>query len=213
MKWTIRKYYKTAKGHFLILFLIIFLMSACMADYHLVTYPVAYQSGTPYTTFTQIVAEADDPPNLILDSISTVLERGFQTLGLKKDSLSPELIFIMRWETHFIGRHSSATNNKEVMHTYSSTNSVYSPIENTSDKLKNSSSDNKARYYDENSFYRIQAIDAIKNELVWSVKIYSRKANGLRAESIPLLARDLTRSFAQVQVNNSKLKSDGNYHN
>lgn len=184
MSWAIIKYYQSERGAFLIPFHIIFLVSACMADYHLVTYPASYRSGMSYTTFSMIVTEADDPQNLTLDSISKGLELGLQTLGLKKDALKPELLFIIRWETHLTGHYSSAAN-KTMLQAYSSTGS-------------------KFRHHDKESFYRIQAIDAMKSELVWSMKIYPHKTKGLRPESIPQIIRELIRSFSQVQMNHPK---------
>lgn len=212
MKRIARKYCKNIKELLLIFFCIAFLMSACITQYRLVTNPVPYQPETPYTSFTVMPMKIEEPHNSIVNLLSTGLEDNFHAIGLKKDSLDPELLLIIRWEKHLIGLHSSASDT-EVSQTYRNTNPVYSPFENTSDKLKNRSSDNNVRYYDEESFYRIQAIDAIKNELVWSIKIYPSKPKGLRAESVPLVVRDLTRSFARVQFNNSKSKSDGNNHN
>jgi hypothetical protein len=158
-----------------------------------------------------MTTKVEEPHSSIINLLTTGLEDNLRAIGLKKDSLDPELLFIIQWETHLISRHSSASN-KEVMQTQSITNPVYSPFDNTADGLKNNSPVAMIRYYEE-SFYRVQAIDAIKNELVWSVKIHPRKFKGLRTQSIPLVVQDLTRSFERVQFNNSKFKSDGNYHN
>lgn len=202
MSWAIKKYYQCVKGRSLSPFIIIFLVSACMADYHFVTYPVFYRSGMPCTTFSIIVTEADDSQNLILDSISKGLELGLQTLGLKKDSLKPDLLFIIRWETHLIG-HSSAASNKAVREVHSVANQVNSPFKNTSAPLRRNSSGSKIRRHNRESFYRIQAIDALKSELAWSVKIHPRKTKGLRPESVPQMIQELIRSFSQVQLNHS----------
>lgn len=79
-------------------------------------------------------------------------------------------------------------------------------FENTSDRLKgNSSSPQRIRYYDKELFIRMQAIDATRNELIWSVKIYPNKKKGLTSESIPRVVRDLVRSFERVQFNIDKI--------
>ena len=211
MKWMARKYCKNMKRHLLISFCIIFLMSSCVPQYHIVTNPVAYQPETPYVSFTIMTAKVEAPHNSIINLLTTGLEDNLKAIGLRKDSFDSELLFIIRWETHLISRHSSPSN-KEVKQTHSITNPVYSSYDNTSDGLKNNSPKDKIRYC-EDSFYRVQAIDATKNELVWSVKIHPRKFRGLRQQSIPQVVRDLTRSFEQVQFNNSKFKGNGNYHN
>lgn len=113
-------------------------------------------------------------------------------MGLKDDSHNPELIFIMRWEEHLIGRLSSSKD-KETTKRLSESDSSGRHI------LSNAS------YFKKESFIRIQAIDAIRHELIWSVNIYSNQKKGLATESIPRVVRDLTLSFEGVQFNIDKI--------
>lgn len=209
MEGMIRKYCKNIKRHLLLSLCIVFLLTSCAPQYHIITNPVAYQPETFYVSFTIMTSTVGEPHESIIKLLTTGLEDNLQSIGLKKELLDPELIFIIRWETHLVGRPSS-TSNKEAMQMHSIINPAYSSLDDTADSLKNNFQLGKIRY-DEESFYRIQAIDAIRNELVWSVKIHPRKLKHLRMPSIPYVVRDLTRSFASVQVNKSK--GDGNYHN
>ncbi len=175
-------------------------------SYHLDSSRTLDPHGNPYVSFQFLDFDAKNYDKKTLQSIYAGFTRKLEILGLRYDSLNPQLLFLIRWEEHLIGR-TSSDNNKEVLSTYHITNPVYSPFENTSDRLKgNSSSLHRIRYYDKELFIRIQAIDATRNELVWSVKIYPHKTKGLHAESIPQIIQGLAESFSQVQFNYSKIK-------
>lgn len=182
------------------------LLISCASSYQIDTYQIAPKQKYPYSSFSMMITPDSGKQHLsILQSIGSGFSSHLKTIGLKNDSLKPELIFILRWEEHLVGRFSSHTGN-EASSTYRVTNPFYSPFENTSDGLKgNSSSSLKIRYYDKELFIRIQAIDATRNELIWSVKIYPNKKKGLASESIPRVVRDLIRSFERVQFNIDKI--------
>lgn len=180
------------------------LLVRCVSYYHLDSSQTLNSHNNPYVSFQFTNFDAKNYDSKTLQSIYTGFTRKLEILGLKPDSLNPQLLFLIRWEEHLIGR-TSSDNNKEVMSTYHITNPVYSPFENTSDRLKGSSpSPHKIRYYDKELFIRIQSIDATRNELIWSVKIYPHRKNRLPPESIPKVVRDLADSFSKVQFNYSK---------
>lgn len=190
---------------FFVLALASSLLTSCASSYLIDTYQVAPKQKYPYSSFSIMITPDSVKQHFsLLQSIGSGLSSNLKTMGLKNDSLQPELIFLLRWEEHLVGRFSSRTSN-ETSSTYSVTNPFYSPFENTSDRLKGSSSSpHKIRYYDKELFIRMQAIDATRNELIWSVKIYPHKKNGLPPESIPKVVQDLTDSFLKVQFNYSK---------
>lgn len=176
----------------------------CVSYYHLDSSQTLNSHNNPYVSFQFLDFDAKNYDNKTLQSIYTGFTRKLEILGLKSDSLNPQLLFLIRWEEHLSGR-ASSDNNNEVMSTYHITNPVYSPFENTSDRLKDSSSSpHKIRHSDKELFIRIQAIDATRNELIWSVKIYPHKKNGLPPESITKVVQDLADSFSKVQFNHSK---------
>lgn len=183
--------------------IVIIFLSGCSHQYHIVNFSTPAKAR--YNTY--FIMEADTGPELdkTLNLIIDGLENCFENIGLRKDSLNPELLLLARRESHQVGRFSSAST-KAVMQTYSITNPVYSPFENTSDQLQSNSCEGNIRYYDKELFYRIQAVDAVKNELVWSVKIYPHKPNGIALESMEGLIQSLMRSFTEGQLNNSKTK-------
>ncbi len=176
------------------------LLLSCASRYQIDTYQVSPKQKYPYASFSVMIIPDSGKQHLnLLQSIGSGFSSNLKTMGLKNDSLQPELIFILRWEEHLVGRFSSHTGN-ETSSAYSITNPFYSPFENTSDRLKmNSSSPHRIRYYDKELFIRMQAIDAIRNELIWSVKIYPNQKKGLASERIPRVVRDLTHSFERVQ--------------
>lgn len=182
------------------------LLLSCASNYQIDTYQVSPKQKYPYSSFSMVIIPDSGKQHLsLLHSIGKGFSSQLTTMGLKNDSLQPELIFILRWEEHLVGRFSSRTGN-ETRSAYSITNPFYSPFENTSDRLKgNSSSPQRIRYYDKELFIRMQAIDATRNELIWSVKIYPNKKKGLTSESIPRVVRDLVRSFERVQFNIDKI--------
>ena len=192
----------------LILFLLMLTLGSsflvrCVSYYHLDSAQTLDPHNNPYVSFLFLDFDTKNYDNKTLQSIYTGFTHKLEILGLKSDSLNPQLLFLIRWEEHLSGR-ASSDNNKEVMSTYHITNPVYSPFENTSDKLKGNSSPYKIRYYDKELFIRMQAIDATRNELIWSVKIYPHRKNGLPPESIPKVVQDLADSFSKVQFNYSK---------
>ena len=159
----------------------------------------------PHSSFWFLITIADEPHMEILQSIDSGLESNLQVMGLKRIHSN------LNFYSSSGGRHTLSVgihlpSNKEVMQTYSITDPVYSPFENTSDRLKRVLPEVRFAIMMKSSFYRIQAIDAIKNELVWSVKIYPLKTKGLRTESIPQVIKDLTRSFSQGQFKYSKIR-------
>lgn len=182
------------------------LLISCASSYQIDTYQITPKQKYPYSSFSMMIIPDSGKQHLsLLQSIGSGFSSHLKTMGLKNDSLQPELIFILRWEEHLVGRFSSRTGN-ETRSAYSITNPFYSPFENTSDRLKeNSSSPQRIRYYDKELFIRMQAIDATRNELIWSVKIYPNEKKGLAAESIPRVVHDLTRSFERVQFNIDKI--------
>ena len=191
---------------FFVLALASSLLISCASSYQIDTYQVAPKQNYPYSSFSMMITPDSGKQHFsLLQSIGSGFSSNLKTMGLKNDSLQPELIFILRWEEHLVGKFSSRTSN-ETSSTYSITNPFYSPFENTSDRLKdNSSTPRRIRYYDKELFIRIQAIDATRNELIWSVKIYPNQKKGLASKSIPRIVRDLTRSFERVQFNSDKI--------
>jgi hypothetical protein len=191
---------------FFVLALTSYLLMSCASSYQIDTYQIAPKQNYPYSSFSMMIVPDSGKQHLgLLKSIGNGFANNLKTFGLKNDSLQPELIFILRWEEHLVGRFSSRTSN-ETSSTYSITNPIYSPFENTSDRLKGSSSaPHRIRYYDKELFIRVQAIDATRNELIWSVKIYPHKKNGLPPESIPKVVRELADSFERVQFNIDKI--------
>lgn len=181
------------------------LLVCCVSYYHLDISQNLNPHNNPYVSFQFLEPDAKSYDSKTLQSIYTGFTRKLEILGLKSDSLNPQLLFLIRWEEHLVGR-TSSNSIKEVRSTYHITNPVYSPFENTSDRLKgNTSSPRRIRYYDKELFIRVQAIDATRNELIWSVKIYPHKKNGLPPESIPKVVRDLADSFERVQFNIDKI--------
>jgi hypothetical protein len=182
------------------------LLISCASSYQIDTYQVSPKQKHPYSSFSMMIVPDSGKQHVsLLQSIGSGFSSHLKTIGLKNDSLQAELIFIVRWEEHLMGRFSSRPSN-EISSTYSITNPFYSPFENTSDGLKgNSSPPHRIRYYDKELFIRMQAIDATRNELIWSVKIYPNEKKGLAAESIPRVVHDLTRSFERVQFNIDKI--------
>ncbi len=191
---------------FFVLALACSLLISCASNYQIDTYQVAPKQNYPYSSFSMMITPDSGKQHFsLLQSIGSGFSSNLKTMGLKNDSLQPELIFILRWEEHLVGRFSSRSSN-ETSSTYSITNPFYSPFENTSDRLKdNSSSPHRIRYYDKEFFIRTQAIDATRNELIWSVKIYPHKKDGLSPESIPKVVRELADSFERVQFNIDKI--------
>lgn len=182
-----------------------YLLISCASSYQIDTYQIAPKQNYPYSSFSMMITPDPGKQHFsLLQAIGSGFSSNLKTMGLKNDSLQPELIFILRWEEHLVGRFSSRTSN-ETSSTYSITNPFYSPFENTSDKLKGNSSPYKIRYYDKELFIRMQAIDATRNELIWSVKIYPHKKDGLPPESIPKVVQDLADSFERVQFNIDKI--------
>lgn len=176
----------------------------CVSYYHLDISQALNSYNNPYESFQFLEPDAKSYDSITLQSIYTGFTHKLEILGLKSDSLNPQLLFLIRWEEHLVGR-TSSNSNKEVRSTYYITNPVYSPFENTSDKLKsNASSPQNTCYYDKELFIRMQAIDATRNELIWSVTIYPHKTNGLSPESIPRVVQDLMDSFSNVQFSSSK---------
>lgn len=180
------------------------LLVRCVSYYHLDISQNLNSHNNPYVSFQFLEPDAKSYDSKTLQSIYTGFTRKLEILGLKSDSLNPQLLFLIRWEEHLVGR-TSSNSNKEVRSTYYITNPIYSPFENTSDKLKGNSSPHKIRYYDKELFIRMQAIDATRNELIWSVKIYPHKKDGLPPESIPKVVRELADSFERVQFNIDKI--------
>lgn len=181
------------------------LLVRCVSYYHLDISQNLNSHNNPYVSFQFLEPDAKSYDSKTLQSIYTGFTRKLEISGLKSDSLNPQLLFLIRWEEHLIGR-TSSDSNKEVRSTYHITNPFYSPFENTSDGLKgNSSPPHKIRYYDKELFIRMQAIDATRNELIWSVKIYPNEKKGLAAESIPRVVHDLIRSFERVQFDIDKI--------
>jgi hypothetical protein len=183
-----------------------YLLISCASSYQIDSYQIAPKQDYPYSSFSMMIVPDPGKQHLgLLQSIGNGFSNNLRTLGLKNDSLQPGLIFILRWEEHLVGRVSSRTSN-ETSATQSITNSFSWPFENTSDRLKgNSSSPQSIRYYDKELFIRMQAIDATRNELIWSVKIYPHKKDGLPPESIPKVVRELADSFERVQFNIDKI--------
>lgn len=168
------------------------LFMACTPNYHIDNYQAYPKRPAPYSSYSFIVSDEENKKLDILQSIKTGLSNNLMAIGLKDDSHNPELIFIMRWEEHLIGRVSSS-NSKEPTKRLSESDSSGRHI------LSNAS------YFKKEAFIRIQAIDATRNELIWSVKIYSHQKKGLASESIPKVVRDLTLSFQRVQFNIDKI--------
>ena len=180
--------------------------NACASRYHIENVQSRPGRHAPYATYMVVSSATESAKQKVVQSIISGFAIKLETIAFTVDSINPQLLFLIRWEEHLVGRVSSNTNN-EVMPTYSITNPVYSPFENTSDRLtSNASAPQRIRYYDKESFIRIQAIDAIRNELIWSIKIYPHKKNELRLEHVPQLVNDIAHSFSQVQ--HSSLDSD-----
>jgi hypothetical protein len=176
------------------------ILTGCISNYRIDNSRALYKTTeASFNSFWFLIPKTDDSHLKILRSIDSGLERNLQAMGIKKDSLRPDLLFMLQWETHLIGRHSPSTN--EVMQAHSITSPLY-----PSDQLESNSFRGKGFYYDEESFYRVLAIDAINKELVWSAKIYPHKTSGLKIRSMPQVIQDLTWSFAQVRFNNSKIR-------
>lgn len=172
---------------------IMLLIVGCSQPYQIINYPVPYKSNARYRSFMMIETNTGAVNDVELNSITRGVEKSFLRIGLRKDSLEPELLVIARAETHQVGQIPSASN-KESMHTHR--------VENTFEQLKRNSEDGNVSNYDKESFYRVQAIDAGKKELVWSVKIYPDKNNGIGRKSM----HDLMQSFKKVQSKNDKME-------
>ncbi|MBX2900673.1 MAG: hypothetical protein KF775_13550 [Cyclobacteriaceae bacterium] len=184
------------------------IFSSCSAPYHIDVSKAWDERTDPYNSF-WVSIKGDEKTQLETSkAIGSSLERNLLMMGLKKDSLSPQLIFIVQWEARHIAKQSTASNN-EVMQSYSITNPVYSPFENTSNQLKSTTASRHIiRYYDSELFYRIRAIDALKNEVVWSANIYPHKSEVLSDESIATILPELLTSFAETQFKSAKHKID-----
>lgn len=182
------------------------IFSSCAAPYHIDVSKAWDERTDLYNSF-WISIKSDEKIQLeTAKAIGSGLEHNLQMMGLKKDSLRPQLIFIVQWEARYIAKQSTASNN-EVMQSYSITNPVYSPFENTSDRLKsNSASKHIIRYYDSELFYGVRAMDALKNEVVWSANIYPHKSVVLSDQSIATILPELLKSFAEVQFKSAKHK-------
>lgn len=194
------------RHRFLAMALVSSLLISCASSYKIDTYQVSPKQNYPYSSFTVMTIPDSGKQHIsLLQSIGSGFSGNLKTMGMKNDSLQPELIFIIRWEEHLVGRFSSRTSN-ETSSTYGITNPFYSPFENTSDRLKgNSSPPHRVRYYDKELFIRVQAIDATRNELIWSVKVFPNQRRGLPQERIPAVVRDVTRSFSAIQFHTDKI--------
>lgn len=184
--------------------LVVAIFTSCAPPYHIENYQAFNAQQTSYSTYQFILTDSKDQKQEILQALTEDFFNKLKAMGFIADSINPQLLFLIRWEEHLVGRVSSNTNN-EVMPTYSITNPAYSPVENTSDKLtSHASAPQRIRYYDKESFIRIQAIDAIRNELIWSVKVYSHKRNELPPDQVPRITDDLVRSFSRAQFRSLK---------
>ncbi len=193
---------KKRTGLWLLVYISVFgigIFSSCPAPYHIDVSKAWDERTDPYNSF-WISIKGDEKTQLeTATAIGSGLERNLLMLGLKKDSLRPQLIFIVQWEARHIAKQSTASNN-DVMQSYSITNPVYSPFENTSNQLKSTTASRHIiRYYDSELFYGIRATDALKNEVVWSANIYPHKSEILSDDRIATILPELLKSFAETQ--------------
>lgn len=161
------------------------LLFGCTPLYHLETYPASPAREGTYSTYKFITTNTENPKLGILQSISTDFSRRLASIGLTSDSLRPQLLFLIRWEEHLIRADSSDSKKG-------------SP-------LFQKKPGNPSLHYEKETFIRMQAIDATRNELIWSVKVYPHKKSGLSPESIPKVVQDLMDSFEMVQFNTDKI--------
>jgi hypothetical protein len=170
-------------SHILGLIVGIELLFGCTPLYYLETYPASPTQARTYSTFQFINTNTETPKQGILRFISTDFPRRLELMGLTSDSLRPHLLFLIRWEEHLI-RADSSDSKKE------------SPLFQKAG--------NPSLHYEKETFIRMQAIDAIHNELIWSVKIYSEKKNGLQLKHVSKVVDGLIRSFSNVRSNSLK---------
>lgn len=149
---------------------------ACSRQFRITNGPVTYQSRERYQTYSLIPGSTDSLHRASMNEMNKQLNIKLSDLGLNEDSLHPELLFITRWETHAQIVH-TVKKDEAIIPTSSIKNSVYSPFVNTSDRLDRPLASMNGCEYQLESFFRFQAIDAKRQEVVWSVKIYPRKSN------------------------------------
>lgn len=167
---------------------IMIFLSACSKQYHITESSAKSHVIPDHTRYFIMEPSTGTNDDKTLLAITSRLEKNFTEMGMKKDSLDPELFVLVRGETHPVSQHS-------VRQTYSITNPVYSPFENTSDRLKSTPAPESIGSYETEFFFRVQAIDAVKNELVWSVKIYPHNRKGITEKNMTRLLEDLVNSF------------------
>lgn len=177
------------------------LLWACSQQFRVVNGPVAYQSKERYATYTLIDGSVDSLHRATMRELNKHLEMKLSEFGLKEDAAHPDLLFITRWETHPEIVH-SVKKDESVTPTYSITNPVYSPFHNTSDRLARPSSTSACNVQQE-SFFRLQAIDASQQEIVWSLKIYPKKSDINYASAARKVMQRLDYSFLNVSRRNS----------
>lgn len=171
-------------------------LSGCSRQYQITDSITTGHTGPGYASYLVMEPSTGTADDKTLLAITCRLEKAFTEIGLKSDSLKPQLLVLVRGETHQLARH-SAGSKRGVPKTYSITNPVYSAFENTSDQLKGNPSSDGSRNETE-FFFRVHAIDAVKNELIWSVKVYPRSRDGITGKGMTRLMEDLMHSLKAV---------------